>query len=287
MVQEKQKKTVIFDEYHQSRFLIFLEFSQNLNCFNEDIDKKYRWRMSFQTRISAISILSNDVKIQYEKAIKEKEEIEKRGSGSGLESTLLLIKFETLLNAVYSLCDNLAFIGRRLHPGIAQSFNEQRKKVGKYRDQYPKYSEYFSLFDYVDWYEQLHKMRSESTHYLPGFVYYSKSGMGILYKNMEHLDDPNEKIDIENILEYVSELVNGINIFLDQYGNYHLKQFITDEHTTFSACLIPHPEGKGFLVGGRVIKKSEYLKKQPGKCIDNFECPNRGYCSAYQKKVES
>ena len=66
--------------------------------------------------------------------MQDKMEIEKIGYCSGLESTLLLIKFETMLNSIYSLCENLAFVGHILHPGIPESFNEQRIKsrnIGK------------------------------------------------------------------------------------------------------------------------------------------------------------
>jgi hypothetical protein len=137
-------------------------------------------------KINAVHFLSEDVKSQYHKAIKEKEELERDGKSSGIESTLLLIKFETMLNSIYSLSDNLAFIGYVLHPKIKRSFNEQRNNIEKYRNLYPEYSEYLDLFACTDWYDTLHTMRSESTHYLPGFIYHSDSGLGVLYRDMEH-----------------------------------------------------------------------------------------------------
>ena len=96
----------------------------------------------------------------------------------------------------------------------------------------------------------------------------------------------NEKIEIENIQEYVNKLIKEIDKFLENYGKYHLEKFINENHKTFHPCLIPNPSSKGFLAGGRVILLSEYLKKQPGKCIKNFECPNRGHCPAYEENVE-
>ena len=212
--------------------------------------------------------------------MKSKEEMEIKGFGSGIESELLLIKFETVLNSVYSLCDNLAFIGQTLHPGIKRSFNDQRKNIEKHRDRYPEYLEYFDLIASADWYEKLHTMRSESTHYLPGIVYHLPNGLGILYRNMEHSD---ERIEIENIRDYVVGLLVDINEFLDKYGKNHLKQFITETHTTFHPCLIPNPAGKGFLSGGRVITFSEYKNKLPGHCVTrNVPCPNKKNCPAYQ-----
>lgn len=272
----KEPKIIVFEDYHDSSFLIFLEFLINLK-FNNN----YYWRESLQTKINAVTVLSEEVKSQYDKALKAKEEMEIKGFGSGLESMLLLIKFETMLNSIYSLCDNLAFISHKLHPGIARSFNEQRKKINTYQTTYPKYTEYLNLIENANWYEKLHTMRTESTHYLPGFVYHSVNGLGILYRDMEHSE---ERIEIEIIREYVETLIANINDFLEKYGIYHLKQFINENHKTFHPCLIPNPEGRGFLAGGRVIKYSEYRNKLPGECINReIPCPNKKICPAYQK----
>lgn len=275
----KQTKEVIFTDYNDSQFQTFLEFLINLK-----FDNNYNWRSGLQTKINAVLLLSNEVKSQYDKAMKAKEEMEVKGFGSGLESELLLIKFETLLNSVYSLCDNLAFISYRLHPGIKKMFNVQRKNIAKHRVNYPEYSEYLDLIESATWYEKLHTMRSESTHYLPGFVYHSKNGLGILYRDMEH---SNERIEIENIQDYIVNLIAEINDYLERYGNYHLKRFIDEGHKIFYPCLIPHPEGKGFLAGGRVITYSEYMKKLPGKCqFRDIPCPRKNICPAYSKNDE-
>jgi hypothetical protein len=299
-------KKMEFDDYQVSSFWIFMEFFPNLTCFKEplfendskeiqekkfqkEIHRKHYWPMSIREKINAIYLLSEEVKTQYEKALQAKNEMEKNGHGSNSESTLLLIRFETMLNAIYSLCDNLAFIGYKLHPGLKRSFNEQWKKIRKSKDYHPEHSEYLDIIHHADWYEILHDMRSESTHYLNGFVFHSPSGLGILYQNMEHLDNTEEsdkKIEIENIVEYTNSLLAEINKFLEEYGKYHLEHFIDEKFETFHPCLIPTPEKKGFFAGGRVIKLSEYIKKQPGKCIQNFECPNRAYCPAYKENVE-
>ena len=270
-------ETLSFADYHDFHFLIFLEFLTNLK-----FDNNYHWRTSLRTKINAFALLSEEVKSQYDKAIKAKEEMEIKGFGSGLESELLLIKFETTLNSVYSLCDNLAFISYKLHPGIARSFNEQRKKVENYRIVYSQYSEYLDLVENANWYEKLHTMRTESTHYLPGFVYHSKSGLGILYREMEHSD---ERIEIENIRDYLDALISEVNTFLEKYGTYHLKNFIDDSCKTFHPCLIPDSEGKGFLAGGREITLSDYKNKNPGICVfPNVPCPHKETCPAYKKK---
>lgn len=271
-----EKEILVFIDYRDSHFFTFLEFLTNLKFENN-----YNWRSGLQTKINAVTLLSEEVKSQYDKAKKAKEEMETKGFGSGLESMLLLIKFETTLNSVYSLCDNLAFISHIFHPGIARSFNEQRKKSETYQTIYPQYSEYLDLIKNAIWYVKLHTMRTESTHYLPGFVYHSKSGLGILYRDMEH---SNERIEIENIRDYIVTLVAEINEFLESYGKYHLNNFINDDYKTFHPCLIPHPEGKGFLAGGREITFLEYKNKLPGICvITGVQCPNREKCPANKK----
>jgi len=299
MEEKRQTEKMGFNDYQDSSFSIFLEFFPNLNCFKEihendeskEIQRKYNWRGSLHTKINAVSVLYEEVQSQYNKALLAKEEMEKQGLGTGLESTLLLIKFETMLNSVYSLCDNLAFIGQRLHPGLKRSFNDQRKSIQKYKKRHPEHSEYLDIIGSAEWYEILHTMRSESTHYLPGFVFHSQTGLGILYQNMEHLDnskEPDKKIEIENILDYSNTLLVEINKFLERYGKYHLTKFLTENNTTFHPCIFPNPLGPGFSVGGRVITLSEYIKKLPGKCqYRDIPCPNKENCPAYLKNSES
>jgi hypothetical protein len=83
-----------------------------------------------------------------------------------------------------------------------------------------------------------------------------------------------------------ASLIEEIDKFLESFGKHHIEKFLKMDQKTFRPCLIPHPSGKGFLAGGREILLSEYLKKKPGKCIKNFECPNRRYCPAYDENVD-
>jgi len=288
MANSKNNQVIQLGDYSDSKFETFLVFFTNLK-FNkpEKIPIKnnetYDWKTSLRMKVNAVYLLSNEVNSQYNKALIANEELEIKGIISDLESTLLLIKFETLLNSVYSMCDNLAFVDQKLHPGIKKLFNEQRKNISKYRVKYPEYSEYLDLIERTEWYDTLHTMRSESVHYLPGFVYHSSTGLGILYQNMVHSKD---RIEIDNINEYVTDLISHLNKFLEKYGEYHLKQFINERHETYFPCWIP--KGAGFLVGGRVLTFFEYLNKLPGRCTAlDVPCPNRKNCPAYQKNEGS
>ena len=77
------------------------------------------------------------------------------------------------------------------------------------------------------------------------------------------MENSDERIEIENIRDYVVTLLAEINEFLEKYGKYHLQQFINAKQETFHPCLFPNPEGKGFLVGGRLILFSEYKNVNP------------------------
>ncbi len=269
-------------EYSDSKFSTLLIFFENLNIYQdtEDFRKKFDWKSSLRIKVNAVSHLSEEVKRQYEKALVARKEFDEKGFGRETEFILLLIKFETLLNSIYSLCDNLAFIGHKIHPKIKRSFNDQRNRIESYRRLYPEYAEYLDLIESADWYEKLHIMRTESTHYLPGFVFYSKDGLGILYQNMEHSE---ERIEIENIRDYVVSLVDNLSKFLERYGNYLIEKFLKEDHKIFSPCWIPHANSNAFLSGGRVITYSEYKNKRPGKCVSrDLPCPNKKTCPAYQ-----
>jgi hypothetical protein len=291
MATPPKNQVIQLGDYTDSNFETFLVFFTNLE-FNKPkkismkiTNDNFNWKNSLRMKINAVLLLSDEVNSQYKRAMKVKEEMKEKGFVDNLESMLLLIKFETLLNSIYSLCDNLAFVGQKLHPGIKKMFNDQRNNIRKHRDKYPEYSAYLDLIEGADWYDKLHTMRSESTHYLPGFVFHSLNGLGILYQNMEHSKD---QIEIENIHDYVADLISKLNEFLEKYGEYHLKHFINEKHETFFPCLIPNSDGLSYLFGGRVLTFSEYLNKQPGRCTAlDVPCPNRTICPACQKNKDS
>ena len=271
--EQEELRDLLIGNYSDSKFLIFLDFLPAIK-----IRGNHSWNNSLRLKTKAITHLSNELKTQYQLAVKEKVDNENSNSYYGIESEVLLIKFETLLNSVYSLCDNLAFLDHKLHLGLKSGFNYQRNNIEKYRVNYPKFSDYLDLIGSAKWYENLHTMRTESTHYLPGFVFHSSGGLGILYKNMVH---SNEEIKIENINDYANDLISEVQAFLEKYGDYHLRKFLKDSDKAIFMCGIPHPSGKGLLVALREVTLDEYLRKMPGTCISSdVPCPDRNFCPA-------
>lgn len=267
---------------NDSNFLTFLTFFNSAT--KHHINSEFDLGNSLKHKINAIYFFKTEILQQIEKVIEEEKECKKNGWGSSLETTILLIKFESLLNAIYSICDNVSYIGHKLHDGLPFGFNKQYKGFDKYLKKYPKYEDYLNIIKNCEWYIQLHTMRTESTHYLPGFICYpDPEKLGVLYQNMIH---SNDKILIEDISSYIIEIVKDIDEFLDDFSIYAITNYLSDESKTGYMCLIRHqnPDGSiANLVGLREVTYKEYKEKEVGTCIiRDVPCPDKEYCPAYK-----
>lgn len=273
---------LITDYYPDSNFSTFLQFYNSIE--NIDAILKIHLIESIKHRIGTIQFFEKELIDQIERAVKEKSESEKQGFGSRNEATILLIRFETFLNSIYSLCDNIAYLGQQIHPGIKRGFNEQLKNYQRHLDLYSQYEDYLNIIKSCDWYEDLHTMRSESTHYLPGFVYHPNNGkLGILYRNIVV---SKKRIEIEDISEYIHKIVKQVYKFLDNFGEYMVNKYLTDKSETAFFCMIQktEPDGKViFMPALRMVTYDEYKEKEVGRCVDKeVPCPNKEFCPAYK-----
>lgn len=275
-------KKLIASYNPESSFSTFLQFYDSIAGVEFDI--KYHLRESIKHRIGSIQFFEKELIDQIEKAIEEKIKIKKIGYGNLIEGTILLIRFETFLNSIYSLCDNIAYYGHCLHKGITRGFNKQFNDYQKYLDRYPQYEQYLNLIKSCDWYEDLHTMRTESTHYLPGFVYNPDNGkLGILYRN---IITSKERIEIEDLSEYIQKIVQDNYKFLESFGNYMINKYVTDESETTFFCIIFNKYSNGkpvFMPALRTVTYKEYKEKKVGKCINkDVPCLNKEFCPAYK-----
>lgn len=270
------------DYYPDSNFSTFLQFYESI--VNVDYNIKFHLRESIKHRIGTIQFFEKELTNQIQRSMEEKKEIDKIGYGNLIEGTILLIRFETFLNSIYSLCDNIAYLGQQIHPGIKRGFNEQLKNYQRHLDLYSQYEDYLNIIKSCDWYEDLHTMRSESTHYLPGFVYHPDNGkLGVLYRNIVV---SKEKIEIEDISEYIHKIVEEVYKFLENFGEYMVNNYLTDKSETAFFCMIQKtgPDGKAiFMPALRMVTYEEYKEKKVGRCTNkDVPCPNKEFCPAYK-----
>jgi hypothetical protein len=236
-----------------------------------------RWYFSIQSKLAAIEILRTDVLRQIPKCLAEEKGIREKGYGDGIEARILAIKYEVFLNSIYALCENLGYVAWcLLDKRVPRHFNDQKKlaKVDKLLD--PSYGKLLSA---SSWYDEIHLMRSESTHYLSGFITYTNETQ-VGYYNLPKSEKgtPVSKIQIENIEEHVNHLFADLLIFLVAFGNYFIT-IIKSEFRVSQVCLYYNG-----LIGAKMISLREFLNDEPGECqTPAFDCPQKNSCKARKK----
>jgi hypothetical protein len=139
---------------------------------DERVPDGMRWHFSIENKMTAMNILRNNMLEQIPKCLAEQKRAEETGYSSGIEALILGIKYEVFLNSIYALCENLGYVAHfLLGRKLPRHFHEQKKKLLKKEELEPTYSKILAK---TNWYDEIHAMRTESTHYLSGLITYRR-----------------------------------------------------------------------------------------------------------------
>ena len=240
----------------------------------------FSWSLSISNKISAMKILYEEFLIQIPKCFDELKEIQQKGFGSGIECLKLAIKYEVFLNSIYALCENLSRVVRYLYysKNLPERFREQKSKFLK---DLSLDSDYSKILKATSWYDEVHAIISETTHYLSGFITISS------YTELGYFNVPKSKrvstpkdISINDVEKHIRQIYNDVLIFLSFFGN-HFITIINQDTLVALPCLI-----SSGLLGVKSISLREYLNDESGICHTiNFDCPKKDSCEA-RKKVK-
>jgi hypothetical protein len=256
--------------------MYFLTFGRGDNkligCFN--------YFYSITTKITVVGLCLEEFIKQVPFFEKENEILEKEGFVQGVQSTLLVIKYETYLNSIYSLLENISYIVFMLYGNkypLPRTFNTQKTRLLKDRTIDPGYS---SILDSLTWYDEIRAIRAEFTHFLSGLlVYYSKDTPGYLIKPQSARGGTPPKIEVRDIISHAKALLSNLYGFLEQFGN-HFLNLIDKDAKTLEICGVTY-QGS---VGCRLLSYNEMLRGEPGSCHTvDFDCPETTKCKARQK----
>ena len=237
------------------------------------IPDAFGWSVSIRTKMSIASILFNDVLEQIPKGIKEFEEVNRSGYIEGIELLKLAMKYENYLNSIYSLCENISRIVHFLYGerNLPDSFFDQKSRFLKEPDINPDYTE---ILEKTNWYDEVHSIRREATHFLSGFVGISDdTKLGYFNKPKSKRKGTPERISIDDIEEHLRGIHNGLSRFLYAFGDAFIKIINQDSRVS-----IPCIYSRG-LIGTYHISLREYLNNGLGICgAPKFDCPVKDSC---------
>lgn len=254
-------------------FRIFFKFAKKSQ---NNGDPYLHWNEHYQSinnKRLAVHLLQKEIIDQIPNWIRENEEIDTIGFSSGLHSTILLIKYQSFLNAIYAICENLAYLGSKYVPGLKRGYHDQIKKISDLKEQS---SEYAKILEKNVWYSQVNIMRSEATHFFDGFVYINHSKRpAILFRRMIHRRDgvgPETEIDIPDIETHVNELTTGVDNYLKNLCVF-LFTFIEDDFEMEDMCVMQIPNESGIRIfGPKVMTYLEYCNGGSWRCEAFFPC---------------
>jgi hypothetical protein len=261
------------DRFHN--FNLFIKFMKG----EKKIPDAFYWAISINNKIMAMEILKDEVIAQIPKCRTELEELEINRYSNGIELTKLALKYEVFLNSIYSLCENLGQIMAYLQKqGLSNHFHRQKSKFLK---DSAIDNEYSRLVKSTDWYDEVHAMRSETTHYMSGFIVNpTPTTFGYMNTPRSGRADAPKKISIDNVEQHVNCLFNEVIAFLSSFGSIAIKALDANLQSSQICYLLPE---KGLLCA-RIISLREYLAGESGICqTTDVSCPEMDSCIARKK----
>lgn len=263
-----------FDDENVSNFDRFVEF---LRVMEPEIPDAFRWSMAIGHKKIKMQFAYEDVYRQIPVWYADNEEMQKKGIGSSKEGIILALRYETFLHSVYSLCESLSRISARFNPKLSHGFREQKNELlNQKRPVDPQYSE---ILESVVWYDEVHAIRSEATHFLSGFITISKNGEpGYFNTPKSGRKEALQEISKESIEKHILEIYQNVDVFLTQFGD-HFIQKIDPNKKIAKACLL---NGEKFM-GAREFTLNDVKNKKPGMChMPLYQCPIRHSCEAFK-----
>lgn len=218
--------------------------------------------------------------------------------------THLTMKYEAFMNCIYNFCESLSMLLRYMYPknNLSDTFYKLRSNIINKKNTINDV--FFDLMSKTRWYDEIHWIRTEATHKLFGFLYFSDEGKpGYLtqifnkresapcekdttktFKIEKNDVDGQLKIDIDNIEDHLRIIFEQFNQFITDLGDISIKLINPTVEKAVICFLQPHL--KGYLIGTKILSLNDVLFNKQGRCTNFFSiCPMKTNCEAYHNAL--
>ena len=220
-----------------------------------------------------------NIQNNFNKVIENYIEIKEKGYGFNLPNEELLCMVRHFFSDVYSFLSIYARIySSLLSPKgtstPSNSFNNHRKMVLKHSN-INGFVGYSKVLGELAWYEKYYTLRSEETHFLLGTISVDKKEDKYSITYFNRTDSPRVErdamIEIDDVLLFIEEILNGINKLFDHISVEILKSIDPNKRCPISF---------GVEDGSLCVKELsiiEFLFNKPGECaIWHMGCNKHG-----------
>ena len=228
-----------------------------------------RYTFSLETRLGMLTILRNDIHNLNKEAIEEMKRTQEKGSGTNEKDLILTVYYESFLNQIYNIMENLAKIhlfmfDANINPG--HRFSDQMKKIkeGKLKF-HPDYDKLIK--EEMDWYMEVHQIRSNTNHYMVGMNVFGRADDGewipqyMNFSISDRLSDNDFKIE-RNILRDTEFFYNSTIKILNQISEIYIERMDKEK-----PCVVTIIEEDG--IEFREISYNQFMAGKKGKLIQS------------------
>ena len=228
-----------------------------------------RYTSSLENRLRMLTILRKDIHNLNKEAIEEMKRTQKKGSGKNEKGLILTIYYESFLNQIYNIMENMAKINLFMFDANIQPkhrFSDQMKKINTGKLEFhPNYDKLIK--EKMDWYMEVHQIRSNTNHYLVGLNVFDRSDDGEwipLYMNFnisDRFSDNGFKIE-RNIIMDIEMFYNCTIKILNQISDIYIERMEKEK-----LCVVPFFEKNG--IEFREISFNQFIAGEKGKLIQS------------------
>lgn len=192
-----------------------------------------RYVASLRDRVNNLSLLKNEIEVLNKEAIEETEKLYETNYGTSYKRNLLANYYETFLNQIYGIMENVAKINFFVfddyfvhnNQELNRGFENQRDKIidGKLSLDL----EYDNIIkNGLNWYNELCAIRHTFIHFIAGMCVIDRKEeivLKYLTYNLSYIELNEEVKIIRNIIEDIESFYNKTMTFLNDISTIYLK----------------------------------------------------------------
>lgn len=228
-----------------------------------------RYVFSLEDRLRMLTILRNNIHNLNEETKEEMKRTHEKGSGTNENGLILTVYYESFLNQIYNIMENLAKINLFMfdtNNNPSSKFSKQMSTIKK--DNLNFHPDYDKIIkEEMDWYDEVHQIRSNANHFMVGMNVFGRSNDGEWipqYMNF-NISDRSHDYDFiikRNILGDTDFFYNSTIKLLNQMSEIYIERMEKDK-----ACAVTLVENDG--IEFREISYNQFIAGEKGKMIQS------------------
>jgi len=192
-----------------------------------------RYIASLKDRVISLSLLKKEIEVLNKEAIEETKRLYETNYGISYKRDLLTIHYETFLNQIYGIMENVAKINFFVFDNyfihnkqeLNRGFENQRNKI--IEGKLSLHSEYDNIIrNDLNWYNELCAIRHTFIHFIAGTCIINRKEeivLKYLTYNLSNIELKEEVKIIRNIIEDIELFYNETMTFLNDISTIYLK----------------------------------------------------------------